>query len=67
METVKVFSPIDDKNIRNNLDGSPIWKSAYHESELNEAQKKHTVLFEYSIKFDGLKCIQVTGIKKHIK
>jgi hypothetical protein len=65
MEIVKVYSPVDDKDIRKNLHNSPIWTGLrYHESELAEAKKKHAVLYEYSIKFDGLKEIQVTDIKK---
>lgn len=67
METVKVFSPVDDKGIRTNLNDSPIWKQAYHEEDLKEAQKKHTEMYEYSIKFDGLVPIQVAGVKKLAK
>jgi hypothetical protein len=67
METVKVFSPVDDKDIRQNLNGSPIWKLAYTESELKEAEKKHPVLFEYSVKFDGVKPVQLLGVKKLTK
>lgn len=67
METVKVFSPVDDKDIRQNLNGSPIWTLSYHESELAIAEKKHSVLFEYSIKFDGLKPIMVNSVKRLAK
>jgi hypothetical protein len=67
METVKVFSPVDDKDIRQNLSASPIWKQSYTEDELKEAEKKHPVLFEYSIKFDGLKPVQLLGVKKLTK
>lgn len=67
METVKVISPVNDKDIRQNLNGSPIWKQAYHETELKLAEKNHTELYEYSIKFEGLKPIQVSDIKKLAK
>jgi hypothetical protein len=67
METVKVISPVNDKDIRQNLNGSPIWKQAYHESEIKLAEKAHTELFEYSIKFDGLRPIQVSDVKKLAK
>jgi hypothetical protein len=68
MEIVKVYSPVDDKEIRKNLHNSPIWTGLrYHVDELAEAKRKHHVLFEYSIKFDGLKPIQVTDIKKITK
>jgi len=67
MENVNVYSPIDDQNIRTNLNGSPIWKQAYHETELVEAEKKHKTMFCDTIKFDGLKPVQVTNVKKLAK
>jgi len=67
METVKVYSPVYDENIQKNLDGSPIWKKAFHSDELVEATKDNANIFEYSIKFDGLKPVQVTDVKKLVK
>jgi hypothetical protein len=67
MENINVYSPVDDKDIRTNLNGSPIWKQAYHESELAVAEKKFPVVFKYTIKFDGLKPVQVTNIQKLAK
>jgi len=67
METVKVISPVNDKDIRQNLNGSPIWKTAYTESELKIAEKNHTELYEYSIKFEGLRPVQVSDVKKLAK
>jgi len=67
METVKVYSPVNDENIQKDLNGSPIWKTAYTEDELVEAQKKHTEIYEYSMKFDGLVPKQFTGVKKLAK
>lgn len=67
METIKVYSPIEDKKIRENLNGSPIWNLAYHEDELSTAKVNHTDIYEYTVKFDGLKPIQLTGIKKLLK
>jgi hypothetical protein len=68
MEIVKVLSPIEDRKIRENIEGSPIWKGKrYHESELAIAEKENTVLYEYSFKFDGLKPVYVTDIKKRAK
>jgi hypothetical protein len=67
METVKVYSPVNDENIKKDLDGSPIWKKAYHADELAEALKDNSNIFEYSIKFDGLRPVQVTDIKKLVK
>jgi len=67
LEPVKVYSPVEDKEVRTNLGNSPIWKKAYHESELALAKKNHTDLYEYSFKFDGLKVAQFTGSKKLAK
>jgi hypothetical protein len=61
----KVYSPIEDKEIRTNLKNSPIWTGLrYHADELAIAKKKHEVLYEYSIKFDGLIPVQVTNVQK---
>ena len=68
LEPVKVYSPIEDKDIRTNLGDSPIFKGArYHESEYKEALKKHAEMFEYSFKFEGLEVKQFLGIKKLTK
>jgi hypothetical protein len=68
MELVKVYSPVNDENIQKNFNNSPIWKGLrYHESELNEAMKVNKILYEYSFKFDGLKCQQFTGMKKLVR
>lgn len=64
METVKVYSPVNDENIKKNLEGSPIWKKAYTAEELAVAKKTNATLYEYSIKFDGLRPIQLTDFKK---
>jgi len=67
METVKVYSPIEDKKIRENLNNSPIWKGLrYHADELSIAKDKHSTLYAYSFKFDGTKLVQFTGVKKLI-
>jgi hypothetical protein len=66
LETVKVYSPIEDKEIRNTLGSSPIWEHAYHEDEYKDAmmKKNHKDMFEYSFKFAGTKVVQLTGVKK---
>lgn len=63
METIKVFSTIDDKDIKKNLSDSPIWGDAYTEDELIDVDESKKV-YQYSIKFDGLKPIQVTKVKR---
>jgi len=67
METVKVYSPVEDKGIKKNLKGSPIWEKSIHADDLNEEFKPGKVLFEYTIKFEGLEPIQVTKVKKLAK
>ncbi len=65
METVKVYSPIEDKKIRTNLGNSPIFKGdRYHESEIEIAKKKHKTLYEYSFKFNNTKLVQFNSVKK---
>lgn len=64
MEIVKVYSPVEDKKIREDMNNSSIWKQCYHIDELAAARAKHAVLYEYSFKFDGTKPIQFNGVKK---
>ena len=60
METIKIFSPIDDPNIKKDLVKSPIWKETYHEEDVPTDK----AMICYHIKFDGLTPIQVTKIEK---
>ena len=59
----KVYSPIEDKQISNNLSNSPIWKACYTEEEYKQQSGAFSTMYCYSIKFDGLTPIQVTKIK----
>ena len=60
----KVYSPVNDVDIKKHLNESPIWKSAFKKEELTQdILKKHNIMYEYSIKFDGLKPAQLTGVK----
>lgn len=61
MITEKVYSPINDQKIRQNLNNSPIWSECYREEEIKDVSKP---LYCYSIKFDGLVPIQVTKVTK---
>lgn len=65
METVKVYSPIEDKDIQKNLNDSPVWKKAIHADELEDVEKNYERIFEYDIKFDGTKPVQVTKISAY--
>ena len=63
MEVIEIFSPIDDKQIYKNLIDSPIWSKCFTKDELTETErKKHTKMFKYSVKFNGLRPVQVTKI-----
>ena len=65
MEIVKVFSPVEDKEIKKNLKDSPIWRNAYHADELVAGLTKHSTMFEYVMKFDGTKPIQCTKVSRY--
>ena len=67
METVKVYSPIEDKGIKKNLVGSPMWEKSIHIDDLAEELTPGKVLYEYKLKFEGLKPVQVSGVKKLTK
>lgn len=72
--TEKVYSPIDDKQIgkglviddsrMSNLFNSPIWKRCYHSEDYPQCLSEHTHMFVYTIRFDGLRPIQFSGVKK---
>jgi len=64
METIKVYSTIQDPNIRKNLNESPIWKKAIHADDLNSVKDGLPSIWEYCIKFDGTKPVQVTDVSK---
>jgi len=60
-----VISPIYDEKINSHILDSEIWKEAYTLDDMSdEIRKKHPILYEYSIKFDGVMPIQVTKIRK---
>ena len=65
METIKVYSVVEDKNIQKNLNDSPIWKQAIHPDDLESVKDNYETLYEYAIKFDGLRPVQVAGVKKY--
>ena len=60
MKIEKVYSPIFDKNIHKDISNSPIWNKAFKEDEL----QSRIGITEYTIKFDGLKPVQVTNLRK---
>ena len=66
MTTEVVISPVkDDKMNSHVISQSEIWKIAYHPDDLNEEIRgKHSRLYEYHIRFDGLKPIQMTKFRE---
>jgi len=64
MENVNIYSPINDPQIKTELQNSPIWNKAYTEEEYRSNSQRYQMWFIYSIKFDGLKPKQVTNVKK---
>ena len=60
----RVYSPINDKNIKKNVNGSNIWKKCYTEDEFRNHLPESLTMFEYQVKFKGLTPIQVTNIKQ---
>lgn len=62
----KVYSPINDININKHLNDSEIWKNAFKKEELTkDVLNKYSNMFEYSVKFDGLKPVQLTGVRPY--
>lgn len=65
MTTEKVYSPINDENISNDIFNSPIWKNCYTEEEfLSMDISLHNVWYLYTIKFNGTKPTQVTKVER---
>ena len=71
METVIVYSPVEDKKIKTDINASPIWKKdkkgksvAYTEEEYMENPKRFPFWFKYIFNFDGLKPVQVKKVQK---
>lgn len=56
-----IYSPVRDDKMNSHIKESDVWKQAYHLEEITEEiRAKHPRWFKYTIKFDGLKPIQVT-------
>jgi hypothetical protein len=62
----KVYSPVNDADIKKHLNESEIWKNAFKKEELTkEVLNKYPNMYEYSVKFDGLKPVQLSGVKPY--
>ena len=61
MITEIVLSPIRDERMNSHIAESEVWKNAYHVDEVTEEiRAKHNNWFEYHVKFEGTKAIQMT-------
>lgn len=59
-----IISPIKDEKMNSHLNDSEVWKKAYTKEEFTpEIRKMHPNWFQYTVRFDGLKPIQMTKFK----
>lgn len=59
----QVVSKIFDKDIKDNLNNSPIWKECKHLHELTDDERESGEYTLYNIKFEGLTPVQVLSMK----
>jgi hypothetical protein len=63
MTTEIVYSPVEDRS--KDIAKSPIWKNAWYKSEIDDqAKRRWANWFEYRIRFDGLKPIQLLKMER---
>ncbi len=62
----KVFSPIEDKTINQlgNLSKSSIWLNCFKPTEVEHFEAGYTKMFCYTIKFNGLKPVQLINVER---
>ena len=65
MTVETVISPVLDKQMNSHLNDSKVWKQAFKADELSEKIRgMHPAWYEYTVKFDGLRPIQMTKYKE---
>ena len=65
MTDEKVISPIKDDKFNSHPNESPIWDKAFKIEELDERTRgMHPAWYEYTIRFNGLKPIQLLKMKE---
>lgn len=65
MTSEKVISPVKDEKMNSHLKTSEVWKKAYKPEELTEKiRAMHPAWYEYTVKFDGVKPIQMTKFRE---
>lgn len=60
----EVYSPVEDKNIREHLEDSIMWQKAFKRDEITDVMLHSTDWWVYTIKFDGTTPTQLLNIKK---
>jgi len=61
--TENVWSAIKDTD-KSNINNSPIWSKCYKDEEMDDETKSlNNTWYRYTVKFDGPKPVQVTGMK----
>ena len=58
----KVFSKVDDKNIKNDVMNSPIWKNCKHYEDVTSKEERGGFL--YTVMFDGVTPVTCTKMQK---
>ena len=65
MITEVVLSPVLDDKMQSHITESEVWKNAYREDEVTEEiRNKYNRWYEYHVRFDGTKAIQVTKFRE---
>ena len=60
-----IISPVRDEKMNSHLNESEVWKKAYTKEEITDRIKgMHPMWYQYTVRFDGLKPIQMTKFKK---
>lgn len=60
-----VISPVRDEKMNSHINESEVWKKAFKAEELTDRIKgMHPAWYEYTIRFDGLKPIQMTKFRE---
>ena len=61
----KVISPVLDDKMNSHINTSEVWKKAYKSEEITDKiRSMHPAWYEYIVKFDGLKPIQMTKYRE---
>lgn len=60
-----VISPVKDEKMNSHINTSEVWKKAYKREELDDRTRgMHPAWYEYTVRFDGLKPLQMTKFRE---